>query len=160
MHLSERPPLVCSFAWQAALLCAASACSANQSSDGPIAIDDFCLALDNAGCDVGQRCKTTPADRAACLTFLEDTWDACPMAQDAQARGEVTYDPDAARTLVDMTRSASCEGYPVPDWVSEVPVFAPLLGAGQTCHSKVSCTDGLTCVDLTVSTPEGTCAAP
>lgn len=136
-----------------------AACGGDQSAQ-PIPIDDFCDELYQAGCDVGQRCRTAPADRTECLTFVEDMWDACPMAQLAVGLHETQYDSDAARTLIIDTRQAPCGGNPVPDWVEEVPVFSPMLGQGDSCHSKVSCRVGLECRDLSVEQPQGICESP
>lgn len=126
---------------------------------GPIDIDDFCEEMNKAGCDgvFGQRCSAMPVEREACLASLEDTWDGCPLVQQAVVLGEASYDPEAARTLVERTRAAPCGEYPVPDWVNEVMVFTPKLAEGQRCHSNVSCIGGLRCDDPSVSMPEGTC---
>lgn len=127
------------------VIVAGLACSDPGGAGGVIRIGDFCGELNRAGCDVGQRCMTAPADRAACLAFVEDTWDACPPAQQAVAFGESSYDPEAARVLVERTRDAPCGGSPVPDWVNDVAVFTPQLVAGARCQSdrsKVSCLDG------------------
>jgi len=105
------------------------------------------------------RCMPGAQDRAACLVMVEDTWDGCPLSQHAAALGEADYDPIAARTHVELVSDLECgvTGPDWPDYVTDVPVFTPRLAVGQTCHSDVSCVDGMVCEDVTVSEPVGVC---
>lgn len=146
-------------AWAFGLVLVLAAC-AGGGGGGAIALGDYCEQLYAAGCVVMDRCMPGTQDRAACLAMVEDAWDGCPLACDAAALGEATYDPAAARTYVDLTRNLEC-GASGPAWldpVTDVPVFTPGLVAGETCHSDISCAQGLSCDDVTVAEPVGICA--
>lgn len=150
-------------AWCLGPVLVLSACVGKSDNSTAIALADYCDRLYAAGCDVMDRCMVAGAqDRATCLAMVEDAWDGCPLAQHAAELGEATYDPIAARNHVEFVRDVDCgvSGPAWPDYVLDVPVFTPLLEVGQTCHSDVSCINGMVCEDVTVSEPIGVCTLP
>jgi hypothetical protein len=134
-----------------------ASCGSSSSGTGPVQASDLCPKLVDAACARAARCKIEPTEPAACKALATDLFDGCPMAVSAVGMGEATYDDDAAATYIVAVRDAACDGS-LPEPVA-TGVFTPQRTAGQSCHSKVSCKDGVTCEGSTVSTPAGVCGA-
>jgi hypothetical protein len=132
-------------------------CDGSSPATGPVPVNDLCTRLVDAACARAARCKIEPTEPAACKALATDAFDGCPMAVSAVAMGGATYDAAAAETYIAAVRDAACTGS-LPDAVA-TGVFTPQRSAGQSCHSKVSCKDGVVCEGSTVSTPAGVCGA-
>jgi hypothetical protein len=123
-----------------------------------IPASEFCAALVAATCDREGPCGTFP-DRATCVTQVTDAFDACPPAIEAIALQETEYDPQAAPQYLNDVRMTACGSAVDIPLEGENAVFTPKQGAGELCHSKVSCTAGLLCVDDPLNPSQGFCTA-
>lgn len=134
-----------------------AACGAPTRLPVGIVADDFCAALVEAACDRELACGRY-SDRAECRADAAGALDGCQLDVQAVALQEAGYNADEADHYLDALRATAC-GTSIPNPIDDVPVFTPRLGAGAVCHSDVSCTAGLSCVDVTVATPQGVCTS-
>jgi hypothetical protein len=84
------------------------ACSSDEGpkGPGPIPLDGLRDELAGARCEYAVRCGLLP-DKASCDTAQGDDPETLQLLADA-AYGRVEYDPTAARTCVEATRTQSC----------------------------------------------------